>query len=402
MKASNLFLSQRIELNLEPNEFLKKAGFVLNSFNSQKIMIFPPLGSIFLNKLEKIISSVLLENEILPFKLPPIQPFDLWKQSGRKKDFSDKVVYLKGKTFGKDKFICSPTNEEVITNFAIKNIESYRNLPLNIYQFDTKIRDDGSSRRGLIRTNIFPVVEGYSLNENEKSLKESFEKFRDSFEKILNLLEITHYPLEKREGYITFVANSKKGDTKISHCKCSTKIYNPLEKKCNQCGEDYKTQLGLELGCLMSEKDNYSKVMDSNYISSKGQKSNIFMGTYGLGLTRLLYTIIEQKKDKIGINWPKIIRPAEVMIIPFRNSQEYLNECAIIENDLKIKGIETIIDDTTGRFVKKLERADIIGIPNKIIPMLGNKKGGIIQYRGETFLKNKTIKDYNKIYSSLI
>ncbi len=402
MKATNLFISPLKKFSQEPNNFLHSAGMVLPAFGSQKIMHFPPVGSIFFDKLERKISSVLREKEILQFRLPRMQPFKLWKESGRANMFSDKVVYMSGKTIGDKKFIYSPTNEEVITDFVNGASFSHRNFPLEFYQFDMKIRDDGSSRRGLIRTNIFPVLEGYSVNETQRSLDESFMRFNEAFKEILDSLELSYSHLTKRPGYTTFIAESKNGDTKISKCKCTTKIHHIMDDKCRNCGEPYQVHQGIELGCLMAEGSNYADKMDANYISIDGKRKPFFMGTYGLGLTRLLYTIVEQKMGKQGIVWPFEVRPIDVTIIPIRNNQEELEKCAIIQKEISGSRLEVLIDDTQERFVSKLKRADKMGIPNKVIPLAGNRRKAILQYSGETDIKEKTPLEYSALYSNLI
>ena len=350
-------------------ELLEKASIIYYNFDDKKIYSYLPIGQLLIIKLESIIRKEMNKHGIQEVYLSPIQPYELWKISGRDEKFGKKMIFLKGYSGISERYVLSPTNEEVAIAMAKKLVTSYRQLPISFYQFSDKFRDDPSAKHGIVRSNVFRILEAYSFNLDEKCLESTAETFFQIFMNIFKELDLKVLPIEKREGYITFLSISDEGDTKIAKCACGTKIFYPkMGKFCENCGQGFKINKGIELGCIVKLGSYFSEKFNAYYLTQNGEKKPIYLGTYGLGLSRIIHSVAEQHRDEVGIKWPKSLTPIMISVIPVDVSDEkQLQYATFVYEKIKNSGKDVILEDRNKDLGWKVRLYDLIGVPIKLI-----------------------------------
>jgi prolyl-tRNA synthetase len=357
-------------------ELLRKASIIYYPYEDRKLYSYFPIGQLVLLNLETLVRNKMQREGIQEIYLPLLQPYELWRISERDKIFKDRMMFIKESTKNKERYVLSPTSEEVATLLAKKIITSYKQLPLAFYQIADKFRDDPNTKRGIIRSNIFRILEAYSFNLDETCLENTADKFEKIFMEIFKELELDVYPFEKRKGYTTFIFMSDEGDTKIAECACGSRIYYPkMGSDCASCGQKFSIKKGIELGCVMREGKYYSEKIGAYYTDSDGAKKPIYLGTYGIGLSRVIHAVVAQKRDEIGIIWPEMLTPIQVAIIPIDSTnKEQVKYAEEIYTKLKEFGWKVILEDREidKNLGWKVRFYDMIGVPLKII--IGQKE----------------------------
>lgn len=377
MIASKMFWGN---LNLEglksakTYELLEKASIIFYTFDDKKIYSYFPIGQLLLTKIESIIKEEMNKHGIQELYLPPIQPYELWKISGRDKDFNKRMIFLKGSSGISERYVLSPTDEEVATLMAKKLITSYRQLPMSFYQFADKFRDDPEAKHGIVRTNIFRILEAYSFNLDEKCLETTAETFERIFMNLFKKLDLDVLSINKREGYTTFLSISDEGDTKIAKCVCDTQTFYPkMGKTCKNCGHEFKINKGVELGCVMKEGPYYSEKFDAYYLTQSSEKKPLYLGTYGLGLSRIIHSIAEQHRDEFGVKWPEPLTPIIFGVIPVDAlNEKQLQYATYVYDKIKKSGKSVILEDRDKNMGWKVRLYDLIGVPIKL--MVGDRE----------------------------
>ena len=168
------------------SELLEKASLIYYNFRDRKHYSYLPLGQLAVRKLENLIKNNMTDANIQELYITPIQPIELWKQSGRIDKFGKNLMYIKGNSRLGEQYIMSPTNEEVVTLMAKSLVSSYKQLPMTFYQFCDKFRDDNGAKHGIVRSNVFRVLEAYSLNKDQKVLRIVLNCLKTRFYRYLN------------------------------------------------------------------------------------------------------------------------------------------------------------------------------------------------------------------------
>jgi len=360
-------------------ELLENASIIYSNFNDKKIYSYFPLGQLVLNKVESVARNVLNDYEIQEIYLPSFQPHDIWKTSGRDKDFDNRMIFLRDYPKSGDKYVLSPTNEEVATVMAKSLVASHKQLPINFYQISDKFRNDPGTKHGIVRTNIFRMLEAYSFNLDRKCLDNSAELFKEAFMKIFEKLELNVKPIEKRKDYTTFISSSDEGDTNVASCNCGVQAYYPKMKEvCKDCNQKFTIDRGIELGCIMKEGSRYSEKFNANYLNEKSEKKPINLGTYAIGISRVIHSIADQNKDELGLRWPEAATPIEFCVIPVDSTDEkQMKYSTDVYNKVKLHH-SVILEDREGNLGRKTKFYDSLGVPKKLIV-------------GEREISNKTI-----------
>lgn len=355
-------------------DVLEKASIIYYNFDNKRIYSYFPIGQILLTKIESMIREEMKRQNIQELYLPPIQPHELWKISGRNKDFDQRMIFLKGSSKIGEKYVLSPTDEEVATVMAKSLVTSYRQLPMSFYQFADKFRDDPESKHGIVRTNIFRILEAYSFNLDDGCLENTAETFEKIFMDLFKQLDLDVLSIEKREGYTTFLSISDEGDTKIAECVCGTQTFYPrMGKSCKECGQEFKIEKGIELGCVMKEGSSYSDKFDAYYLDQNGEKRPTHLGTYGLGLSRIIHSMAEQHRDELGIKWPESFAPINISVIPVdAMNEKQLKYATHVYEKIKGSGKNVILEDRNKNLGWKVRLYDLIGVPIKLI--VGNRE----------------------------
>lgn len=297
-----------------------------------------PLGFLVLKKVENIIREEMNAAGAQEVLLPALQPVELWKKTGRYEVIGDVMIKFKDR-HGKE-FALGPTHEEVITDLVSGYIRSYRQLPLILYQIQTKFRDEPRPQSGVVRSKEFIMKDAYSFDVDEEGLRKNYQRMIDVYRKIFSRAGLEFKVTTADSGFIG-------GD--ISH-----EFVAPVKD-----GED------IEIGHIFKLGTKYSEVLGAFYLDEKGASHPMIMGCYGIGINRVVAAAIEQNHDKDGIIWPKLLAPYPVMIIPLR--EDFKDFAMSLYGGLREEGIETLLDDREEQSGVKFKDADLIGIPIRVI-----------------------------------
>jgi len=338
-----------------------------------------PLGLRALNNLQRIIRQEMNSAGASELLLPALQPLELWQRSGRDKDIGEvmlKVTDRKGR-----KLCLGPTHEEVITDLLKNHISSYRQLPLILYQIQTKFRDELRPRFGLIRACEFIMKDAYSFDKDEAGLDKNYQAMHDAYKRIFKRCGLEILTTEADPGVMggkvshEFMVPAGDGEDLVLSCpKCRiAKTAQGGEKEeCIKCGTKLDKLNSIEVGHIFKLGTKYSSVLGANFLDAKGKRRPIIMGCYGIGVSRLISAIIEQNCDPDGIIWPKEVSPYKVIILILDSSDKETTGLAhSLYSELEESGIETLLDDRQERAGFKFKDADLIGMPLSIT--LGKK-----------------------------
>ena len=394
------------EAKIKSHKLMLRVGMIKQS--SAGIYSWLPLGFKVMKKIEKIVrdeQSKIGAQEIL---MPTIQSSEIWKESGRYNDYGDEMLRIKDRQ--NREMLYGPTNEELITDIFRSSIKSYKSLPQLLYHIQWKFRDELRPRFGIMRCREFYMKDAYSFDVNDENAFYSYNKFFLSYLKTFKRLDLTAIPMAADTGPIggnlshEFVILADTGESKIFTDKKIFDVgYNDvsLEKKSLEelrkkyeifyavtdekfnkeefekkvSSENRLITKGIEVGHIFYFGDKYSKPLNASVDLPGGKKVYVKMGSYGVGVSRLVGAIIEAKyneEDEI-MKWPLCVAPYEIAIIPMisKNDPSNIQKANKIYNFLKSKEIDTIIDDTDENFSAKMKKFDLIGVPYQII--LGKK-----------------------------
>lgn len=356
-----------------------------------------PLGLKALDNIERIIRQEMNAaggNELL---LPALQSQELWIKSGRDKDIGTVMIRF---TDRKGRHMClGPTHEEVITDLAKNYISSYRQLPLILYQIQTKFRDEIRPRFGLIRACEFIMKDAYSFDRDEAGLDLNYQAMLGAYKKIFERCGLDILVVEADPGVMggkvshEFMAPAASGEDLVSscpECKFTKTFAEGKDGSCPECNTELEKINTIEIGHIFKLGTKYSSTLGANFLDSEGKQRPVIMGCYGIGVSRLIPTIIEQNYDKDGIIWPDEITPYRIVILPLDIVNEKIMALAEkISNELADTGIDALLDDRDERPGIKFKDADLIGIPLQIV--IGK------EYLNKDMLELKIRRDNKKI-----
>lgn len=364
------------------HELLVRAGFIDQLMAG--VYTFLPLGYSVLQKIEGIIRNSMQAfpvngREIL---MPVLQPKENWQKTGRWETL-DVLFKVKGNS-GKE-YALGPTHEEVVVPLAKKIIISYKDLPVSLFQIQTKFRDELRAKSGILRTREFLMKDLYSFHSTENDLDEYYKKiikiYFDIFKKCglykTGKNRITYETLASGgtfSKYSTeFQAITESGEDIIYICeKCQTAINKEIKNENTACPNckcvNFREEKAIEVGNIFKLGTKFSEVFDLNFRGKNGKENFVIMGCYGLGLGRILGAIVEVNHDEKGIIWPENVAPFKVHLIQIGDDDKVGREARKIHDDLEKKGIEVLYDDRKGKTAgEKFAEADLIGIPLRIV-----------------------------------
>ena len=339
------------------------------------IFTWMPFGLKVLRKIEQTVRNEMDESGALEVLMPTIQPSELWQETERWDDYGNLLLQIHDRH---DRLFCyGPTHEEVITDILRKSIKSYKQLPANFYQIQTKFRDEIRPRFGVMRAREFLMKDAYSFHLNQESLEEEYEKMSQTYESIFRKLELNFRKVKATSGEIggsishEFHVIAESGEDEIAFCDDENFAANveTLDGKNAPNGGGLTYARGIEVGHIFQLGDKYSQSMKLEVLDSNGKNVNPYMGCYGIGISRIVAAAIEQNHDDKGIIWPKAISPFAISIIVLndKNDSAVMNHALKIYQELKADGIEVMIDDRDERAGVKFADADLMGIPTHVI-----------------------------------
>ena len=370
------------------HQLMLRAGMIRKV--SSGIYTWLPLGLKVLRKIENIVREEMDQSGAQEVLMPMVHPKELWEETKRWEKMGPELLRFKDRH---DRDFClGPTHEEVITDLVRNNVKSYKELPLNIYQIQTKFRDEIRPRYGVMRGREFLMKDSYSFNIDEASLQETYLLMRNTYKKILERIGLEYKIVKADSGAIggdaseEFHVLAENGEDTIAISDASEFAIN-TELLLNE-GEDISSlegkpspdgngvieiKKGIEVGHIFQLGKIYTELMKVNVLNQEGRAVDLFMGCYGIGVSRLVAAAIEQNNDDKGIIWPEAIAPYEVNIVAIGYAKEpQIAEAANnLSEQLQAMGYEVIVDDRKDGYGTKMKDAELIGIPVNVI--IGNK-----------------------------
>lgn len=373
------------EAQVASHRLMLRAGMVRQLTSG--IYSWLPLGLTVLRNIENIIRDELIKAGAIELLMPTIQPAELWQESGRYEDYGKEMLRVTDRH--NRAMLYGPTNEEVITDLFRKNISSYKDLPKTLYQMQWKFRDEIRPRFGVMRGREFFMKDAYSFDMSAEAAKETYDLMYETYLRIFKRLGLTAIPVRAETGAIggslshEFHILSKTGESDIYYDvafeklmkspdldidelhKCyamADEMHKPEE--CPISEDKLRTKKGIEVGHIFSLDTKYSEKMKASVMDKEGKPTNVHMGCFGLGVSRLVAAIIEASHDDSGIIWPKLVTPFDVSLINIKIADE---ACSKVSNGIYKKlseaGVKVLYDDTRDSAGKKFATHDLIGSP---------------------------------------
>ncbi len=397
------------EAKIKSHQLMLRVGMIKQS--SSGIYSWLPLGFKVMKKIEKIVREEQNKIGAQEILMPTIQSSEIWKESGRYDDYGDEMLRIKDRQ-GRE-MLYGPTNEELVTDIFRSSIKSYKSLPQLLYHIQWKFRDEVRPRFGIMRCREFYMKDAYSFDVSDDDAAYSYNKFFLSYLETFKRLELTAIPMAADTGPIggnlshEFIILADTGESKIFtdkrifnlDSKGSTidkksledlrrkyeTFYSVTDEKFNKNEFELKVSKenrlitrGIEVGHIFYFGDKYSKALNAAVDLPGGKKDFVKMGSYGIGVSRLVGAIIEAKyneKDEI-MKWPFSVAPYELAIIPMinKNDNTALDKAKNIFKHFESVNVDSIIDDTDENLSSKIKKFNLIGIPYQII--IGKKSDG--------------------------
>ena len=334
-----------------------------------------PLGLRVLKNIQEIIRQEMNAcgaNELL---LPALQPLELWQKTGRDKDLGQVMFSFKDR---RGRSIClGPTHEEAITDLVRSHISSYRQLPLVLYQIQTKFRDEIRPRNGLIRSCEFIMKDAYSFDQDQAGLEKNYQLMFAAYKNIFLRLGLRIMITEADPGIMggnvshEFMVASQDGEDVVLSClKCglAKTFSNTGSQDCPKCKIKMEKINCIEVGHIFQLGTKYSQAIQANFSDSLGQLKPIIMGCYGIGVSRLVSAVIEQNNDSEGIIWPPEVAPFDLIILPLDTTDITIMDLAKdTYQQLVSLSLKVLLDDRDERAGIKFKDADLLGVPVQVI-----------------------------------
>jgi prolyl-tRNA synthetase len=333
-----------------------------------------PFGLKVLNNIQRIVREEMNNSGANELLLPALQPLELWQKTGRDKVIGE-VMFRFIDRRGRN--IClGPTHEEVITDLVRQHISSYKQMPLILYQIQTKFRDELRPRYGLVRACEFIMKDAYSFDADEQGLDKNYSIMHEAYKRIFKRCGLDCLSVEADSGVMggkvshEFMVPASCGEDIVLVCpKCrKAKPYKEEKVICLDCKVELEKVNTIEVGHIFKLGTKYSEALGANFLDAKGVLNPVIMGCYGIGVSRLVSTVIEQNHDQLGIIWPKEVAPYDVLIIPLEITSGPIMEKAQELYKLFVEqGLKVLMDDRDERAGVKFKDADLIGIPMHLI-----------------------------------
>ena len=340
-----------------------------------------PLGLRVIKKIEDIIRKELEKIGCSEILMPSVQPSELWQESGRWEQYGPELLRFTDRH--QRDFCLGPTFEEVITDLIRKDVSSYKQLPINLFQISTKFRDEIRPRFGVMRAREFIMKDAYSFHANQESLDEAYEMYKNAYNNIFKNLMLDFTIVDADSGNIGgnesnefhVIADTGEDDLllddqlkgmniEIAKVKYGEDDLEALIKKTNLTHKK-----GIEVGHIFKLGQKYSETMKAKVTTKDSKTVDMFMGCYGIGVTRIVAAAIEQLHDNKGIKWPASITPFNTVIIEIdgHKNSNVRTYCESVYKSFIEKDIEAIYDDRDANLGKKIKDWELIGIPNIVI-----------------------------------
>ncbi len=400
MKFSQYFIPTMVDVpadaSIVSHQLMLRSGMIRQS--SSGIYTWLPLGLKVLDKISQITSEEMERTGAIKLLMPTIQSAELWEESGRYNAYGPEMLRIKDR-HDRD-MLYGPTNEEMITDIFRKTIFSYKQLPLNLFHIQWKFRDEIRPRFGVMRGREFLMKDAYSFDVDIKEGEKSYHKMFVAYLRLFSRIGVSAIPMVAETGPIggnlshEFLILADTGeselycdpeilklDTELSNVDfnedlsplinrytqyyaATDEMYDAEDEKVKKLGHKLFKTRGIEVGHIFLFGEKYSKPMKATVMDEQGKPIPVYMGSYGVGISRLVGAVIEANHDENGIIWPETIAPFLVAIINLKTDDEECNKAAEnIYTHLSAQGIDILLDDRNERAGVKFKDMDLIGIP---------------------------------------
>lgn len=371
-----------------------------------------PLGLRVLRKIENIVREEMDNIGGQELLMPVLHPSEIWKVTGGW-DKIDILFKIKSRT-GKD-YALGQSEEEVVTPLVLKKIDTYKDLPLYVYQIHWKYRDELRAKSGILRGREFLMKDMYSFHESEGDFQKFYEIVKEAYKKIYSRLGLVAKVTEASGGSFSekisyeFMVLTEAGEDEIIYCPhCDYCVNGGIAKvkvgemcpKCNRGKLEKAT--ASEVGNVFDLGQKYGKDFDLGFLNKEGKKEYPVMGCYGLGLTRVLGVIVEKYNDEKGIIWPEAVAPYSVHLLNLSESKEVFDKAEEVYQELIKNGIEVLFDDREGVSAgEKFADADLLGIPYRVVISGKTADKVELKKRNEKETQLVEVKDLTNLLMSL-
>ncbi len=392
------------EAKIKSHQLMLRTGMIKQS--SAGIYSWLPLGFRVMKKIEQIVREEQNKVGVQEILMPTIQSSEIWKESGRYDDYGEEMLRIKDRQ--NREMLYGPTNEELITEIFRSSVKSYKSLPQLLYHIQWKFRDELRPRFGIMRCREFYMKDAYSFDISDDEALFSYNKFFLAYLNTFKRLDLSAIPMAADTGPIggnlshEFIILADTGESRIytdkrifdvdssrttidkdslTHLRNNfEKFYSVTDEKFNKdkfeknVPEEHRLNTkGIEVGHIFYFGDKYSKPMKAS-VDFNGKKEFVKMGSYGIGVSRLVGAIIEAKYDNKNeiMKWPISVSPYDCSILPItnKNDNSSLEKALNIYKTLKKNNLDILIDDTEENLSSKMKKFNLLGIPYQII--IGN------------------------------
>jgi prolyl-tRNA synthetase len=402
MLQSSLFTKTKREAPRDEEainaKLLIRAGFIDKLMAG--VYTFLPLGLRVLKKIEDIVREEMNAAGGQEVSMSVLHPKENWETTGRWQSFE---ALFKLKSRSEADYALGPTHEEIIYPLLKHYVYSYKDLPIYVYQIQTKFRDEPRAKSGLLRGREFKMKDLYSFHVSDADRDKYYEVMKKAYFNVFKRMGIDAIWTEASGGTFSnrsheFQVISSAGEDTIHICeKCRTAINDEIteeQKVCPKCGgKNFRKEKAIEIGNIFPLKENYAREFNLTFKDENGEERLVSAGCYGLGISRLMGAIVEVLHDTEGIIWPESVAPFKVHLICVKCQASGIKKFADkIYNSLQKNGIEVLYDDREEASAgEKFADADLIGIPYRLV--VSEKTGDQIEIKKRNEEKTKLAKE---------
>ena len=399
------------EAQIASHRLMLRAGMIQQS--SAGIYSWLPLGKKVLDKIADIVREEQNRAGALEIMMPTIQPAELWQESGRYDDYGAEMLRIKDR-HDRD-VLYGPTNEEQVTDIFRAHVRSYKALPLNLYHIQWKFRDEVRPRFGIMRGREFLMKDAYSFDSDAAGARAAYNRMFVSYLKTFARMGLTAIPMEADTGPIggdmshEFIILAETGESGVYFHKDwldadlvtqvnydedlqpvvdrFTSLYARADEKhdpetCPVAADELMSLRGIEVGHIFYFGEKYSAAMGASVTAPDGTNRPVHMGSYGIGVSRLVGGIIEASHDDRGIIWPRAVALFDVAVVNLKAGDETCDSCAEdLYAKLQAAGADPLYDDRDDRPGAKLAAIDLIGIPWQIVVGPRGMANGVVEVK---------------------
>ena len=411
------------EAEIVSHRLMLRAGLIRQE--AAGIYAWLPMGLRVLRKIEQIVREEQNRAGAQELLMPTIQPADLWRESGRYDAYGKEMLRIADRH--EREMLYGPTNEEMITDIFRASVRSYKDLPLNLYHIQWKFRDEVRPRFGIMRGREFLMKDAYSFDLDKEGARHAYNRMFVAYLRTFARMGLQAIPMRADTGPIggdmshEFIILASTGESEVFCDKAILDLPIPGEdtdfdadltpvidawttpyaatdemhdaSAYEAVAEEARMSArGIEVGHIFYFGTKYSEPMGAKVAGPDGVEVPVHMGSYGVGVSRLLGAIIEAHHDEAGIKWPASVAPYHVGLINLKPGDADADAaCADLERQLAAAGVEVLVDDVDTRAGAKFATLDLIGLPWQLIVGPRGLKEGVVELKHRASGERSTV-----------